>query len=76
MKKPYLNKEERFNVINDTLKGSLYEFNLSFKKYEREMYRKYWIFAWILIRLEMKKILKPLNKKIRENFIKSNKKQA
>ena len=52
--------------------GAFLNLNKSFKYYERSMYRQYWIFAWILIRMEMKQMLKPINKQMKDNWVKSN----
>ncbi len=68
MKKPYLNQYQRIGIKNDTLIGVFAKLDLSFRVYERSMYRKYWIFAWIIIRLNIKEGLKPINEQIKRNW--------
>ena len=72
MKKPYLNEEERFSIRHNTLQGAFCTLNFEYKKYERAKYREHWWLAWIVIRLEMKQMLKPINKQMKDNWIKSD----
>jgi len=73
MKRPYLNKEERFCIQHDTMAGALLKVHLAYKVCERDYYKKYWIFGKPLLNWWVKRnLLNPTNKKMKDNWNKSN----
>ena len=69
MKKPYLNREDRFNIENDTLSGGFAKFDFELQKYKRSCYRNYGIFGYLIFRYNVKTdVLNPLNEEIKRNW--------
>jgi len=69
MVKPYLSEDDRFEMKHDTLKGSFIRLDFEVKKYKRTLYRKYWIFGYIIFRYDIQQtILNPMNEEIKRNW--------
>jgi hypothetical protein len=73
MKKPYINSQERFDMMQDTLLGDCIRLDYAYKMSLRDSYRKYGIFGKPILHLWMKRnILNPINKHMKYNWKKSN----
>ena len=72
MKKPYLTTEERNEFNKCSLRADLIRLDFSFKKTERDYYKKYWIFGKLFLRYNVNQMLKPINKQIKLNWKKSD----